>query len=183
MKNLNEWYNIGISKEAYMSELDTHRDSFLHIYHNFQVPEADIAKLQQHEGVRALVIGEVWCGHCMLDIPIFLHVAESANIPVKFFRRDDNLELMDQYVTNDKRIIPIIIFIDQAGNELATWGPLAPEIARFANEHKQHLPSKEDPAYNDAFKKFAEVVSKAFTEDETLWNAVYQDMKKTLTTM
>lgn len=85
MTNLNEWYKTGISKEKYMSELDTHKESFEHIYRNFEVPEADIATLQQHDGVRALVLAEVWCGHCMLDIPIFLNMTEKANIPVTFF--------------------------------------------------------------------------------------------------
>lgn len=183
MKNLNEWYETGISKEEYASDLDTHRESFEHIYHNFQVPESDIATLQQHDGVRALVLAEVWCGHCMLDIPIFLHIAEKANIPVKFFRRDENLELMEQYLTNEKRIIPIIIFIDKDGKELTTWGPIAPEVASFVDEYKKKLPSKEDPAYEDAFQEFINTVGKTFTKDETIWNAVYKDIKKTLTTI
>ena len=183
MTNLNEWYETGISKEEYMSELDTHKESFEHIYRNFEVPETDIATLQQHDGVRALVLAEVWCGHCMLDIPIFLNMTEKANIPVTFFRRDDNLELMDQYLTNEKRIIPIIIFIDKNGNELATWGPVAPKVGQIADEYKKDIPAKDDPAYEDAFKQFAATVSKLFTEDETIWQAVYEDIKETLITM
>src|SRR5690625_3627157 len=93
MNNLNEWFDTGISKDEYMSALDKHRESFFHIYNNFQIPEEDVTILQQHNNVRALVLAEVWCGHCMLNIPVFLHIAESANIPVKFFPRDEHLEL------------------------------------------------------------------------------------------
>jgi len=183
MNNLNEWFDTGISKDEYMSALDKHRESFFHIYNNFQIPEEDVTILQQHNNVRALVLAEVWCGHCMLNIPVFLHIAESANIPVKFFPRDEHLELMDKYLTNEKRIIPIIIFIDEDGNELATWGPMAPEIATFVEDLKQDLPDKEDPTYKEAFEKYIQVIGDAFTNDDTYRNATYTDIKKTLTSI
>lgn len=183
MTNLNEWFDIGISKEAYMDPLDKHRESFLHIYENFQVPEDDKKILEQHDDVRAIVIAEVWCGHCMLNIPVFLRLAESANLPVRFFPRDTHLELMDQYLTNEKRIIPIIVFIDKAGNELAKWGPMAPEVALLSNELKQNLPDKEDPAYKDAFQQYVQKAGDAFTNDDTYWNYAYNDMKKTFTSI
>src|SRR5690625_6161251 len=53
----------------------------------------------------------------MLNIPIFLKIAEIANMPVRFLNRDENLELMDEYLTNGNRVIPIFIFIDEDGNE------------------------------------------------------------------
>jgi len=180
MTNLNKWFEIGISKEKYMSALDTHRESFLQIYNEFEIPENDIAALQQHEGVRAIILAEVWCGHCMLNIPVFLQLTETANIPVRFLPRDEHLELMDQYLTNEKRIIPIIIFIDKDGNELAKWGPMAPEVATFNEKLKQSLPDKEDPAYDEAFKQVIHTIGEAFTKDDTYWNYAYQDMKKTL---
>lgn len=183
MTNLNEWFEIGISKEKYMEALDKHRTSFFHIYNHFQVPEEDIETLKQHEEVRALVLAEVWCGHCMLNIPVFLQLAETANMPVRFFPRDEHLELMDQYLTNDKRIIPIIIFVDKDGNELATWGPMAPEVEAFNEELKQSLPDKEAPTYDEAFNQVIHEIGEAFTKDDTYWNYAYQDMKKTLTSI
>ena len=183
MTNLNEWFEIGISKEKYMEALEKHRSSFVHIYNHFQIPEEDIETLKQHEEVRALVLAEVWCGHCMLNIPVFLQLAETANIPVRFFPRDEHLELMDQYLTNEKRIIPIIIFIDKDGNELATWGPMAPEVEVFNEKLKQSLPDKGDPTYDEAFKQVIHVIGEAFTKDDTYWNYAYQDMKKRLTSI
>lgn len=181
MSNLNNWFEVGITKEAYMNDLDKHRQSFLHIYENFKIPEKDMTSLQQHENIRIIVLAEAWCGHCMLDIPILLRLAEAANIPVSFLRRDENLILMDQYLTNEKRIIPIFIFIDQDGNELAKWGPMAPEIANYSNEIKKDLPAKEAPEYKEAFQQFAQKVGEEFTNNESFWKSVYADIKKTLT--
>ncbi len=42
---------------------------------------------------------------------------EKADMPVKFLLRDENLVLMDQYLTNGKsRTIPIMIFINEYSN-------------------------------------------------------------------
>lgn len=180
MTNLNQWFDIGISQEKYKSALDHHRDAFLHIYHQFSIPETDIKSLQQHKNIRAIVLAEVWCGHCMLDIPIFLRLAEKAGIQVSFLPRDEHLELMDQYLTNNKRFIPIIIFIDEAGNELTTWGPMAPEINTFVEKQKRDLPDKTDPSYDSAFQDYIKVIGETFTSDENFWQYVYADMTKTL---
>lgn len=183
MNNLNEWFNKGITKEEYMSDLDTHHQSFLHIYENFTISNEDKMMLRQYSNIRMIVLAEAWCGHCMLDIPILLRLVEASNIGIRFLRRDENLELMDQYLTNEKRIIPIVLFIDEAGNELAKWGPMAPEIATYSNDMKQDLPNKEDANYKDAFQSFVQKVGDKFTNDEAFWNAVYRDFKNTLTSI
>src|SRR5690625_5900658 len=83
------------------------------IYNNFQIPnEDDFFSTLKSKDLRVIVLAEVWCGHCMLNIPILLHLAEKTEMPVRILPRDENLDLMDQYLTNDKRIIPIFIFIE-----------------------------------------------------------------------
>lgn len=178
--SLNKWFEKGLEKEAYMARLDHHKESFQHIYNTFEVPEEDKEKFKAIDGVRAIVLAAEWCGHCMMDIPIYLNIAETADIDTRFLIRDDNLELMDQYLTNEKRYIPIFIFIDKDGNEIGKWGPWAPEINEFTNELKKDLPDRESEEYDEAFKQFVKRVSKAFSTDEKLWGYVYNDMKKTI---
>src|SRR5699024_9023504 len=105
---------------------------------------------------------------------------ETANIPVSFLPRDEHLELMDQYLTHNKRFIPIFIFIDKEGNEIEKWGPMAPEVETYAKKLKKNLPPKEDPNYKQAFQKYANTISEAFTKDDTYWNIVYEDIKNVL---
>src|SRR5690625_1118179 len=164
--NLNDWFDKGIEKEEYIANLDKHRDSFMNIYDNFNVPEQDKTLLQSKSNLRVVVLAEVWCGHCMLDVPILLRMSEAANIPVRILPRDEHLELMDNYLTNEKRYIPIMIFIDENGNEVAKWGPMAPEVAAYVEELKTGMPEKDAPGYKDAFQKYVDAVGNAFSNDE-----------------
>lgn len=177
---LNNWFEKGLSKEAYMQGLDTHKDGFHHIKENFTIPSGDLNSLESIKDTRAIILAAEWCGHCMLDIAIFLNIAEATNIDTRFLIRDDNLSLMDQYLTNEKAYIPIIIFIDKAGNEIVKWGPWAPEINEFMNTLKANLPPRDSEQYEEAFQQLIQKVGSAFRSDEALWQYVYTDMKKSI---
>src|SRR5699024_11778624 len=67
----------GLEPEQYMSHLDKHKDSFYHIYNNFQLPaDEEFFNRMKDKNLRVVALAEVWCGHCMLDIPILLHMCE-----------------------------------------------------------------------------------------------------------
>ena len=72
-----------------------------------------------------LIITEGWCGDAAQNIPIIEKIAaESANIETRYILRDENLELMDVYLTNNARSIPKLIALDaKTLEEIGTWGP------------------------------------------------------------
>lgn len=178
---LNQWFEKGLSSEEYINLLEYHEDHFKTVYQNFSVPEDHtfFSSLQK-KNVRAIVLAEVWCGHCMLNIPVLLRLAEKVNMPVRFLNRDENLELMDQYLTNGNRTIPIFIFIDQKGNEIAKWGPMAPKTREFVSQYRDKLPPKDDDLYDEKFKEMIKITTKEFTENEDLWIGAYESMKDLL---
>lgn len=178
--DLNQWYEKGITKEAYMSDLNKHRDDFHTVYNQFNVPEEDRDTLKEKSGIRVIALAEVWCGHCMMNVPILLKILETANIPVSFLPRDDHLELMDQYTINNKRFIPIFIFIDDSGNEIGKWGPMAPEVEKLSEEMKASVPAKDHPDYAESFKQYAEKIGKLFTQDDTYWVPTYESIMKAM---
>lgn len=179
--DLNKWFEKALLAEDYIVQHEDHKDNFHKILNNFQVPAEDefLNKLKERK-LRAIVLAEVWCGHCMLNIPIFLKLAEEADIPVRFLNRDENLELMDQYLTNGNRVIPIFIFIDEDGNEVAKWGPMAQSTRDFVTPLREELPEREDEAFEDKFREMIQITSKAFSTDQQLWQGVYDSFKKTL---
>ena len=72
-----------------------------------------------------LVITEGWCGDAAQNIPVIEKIAaENPNIETRYVLRDENLELMDLYLTNNARSIPKLICLDaETLEEIGTWGP------------------------------------------------------------
>ncbi len=72
-----------------------------------------------------LVITEGWCGDAAQNIPVFHFIEqENPNIELRLILRDENLELMDKYLTNGGRSIPKLICLDkEALKEIFVWGP------------------------------------------------------------
>lgn len=77
-----------------------------------------------------LALTESWCGDAAASLPIINKIAEtSPNISLKVVLRDENLDLMDAFLTNSARSIPKVIVLDKANNEIVgEWGP-RPSIA------------------------------------------------------
>jgi len=78
-----------------------------------------------------LVITEGWCGDAAQNIPVIEKLAGANHrIKTRYILRDENPELMDQFLTAGARSIPKLIAIDNAsGDVLGTWGP-RPEAAQ-----------------------------------------------------
>ena len=183
MTELNQWFEKGIPAGEFIESMKVNKEGLQSIYERFTVLEEDREFFRgiQEKGLRAIVITEDWCGDAMLNIPILLNVAEAAHIETRMILRDQNLELMDQYLTNGtSRSIPIFIFIDEEGKERAVWGPRAPEVQKFVMEQRQDLPSKDDEGFQEAQKVLFKKISEAFLEKERLWNEVYESLKATL---
>lgn len=85
-----------------------------------------------------LVISEGWCGDAAQTVPIMAAMAnESPNIEMKLILRDDNLEVMDAYLTNGARGIPKLIILDaNTLEELGTWGPRPAPAQELLYEYK-----------------------------------------------
>jgi hypothetical protein len=85
-----------------------------------------------------LVISEAWCGDAAQNVPLLQKMADlSENIDLKIILRDENLEVMDLYLTNGGRSIPKLIALEnETLNELYTWGPRPAAIQTVMNELK-----------------------------------------------
>ncbi|WP_243291803.1 thioredoxin family protein [Bacillus sp. FJAT-47783] len=183
MKNLNQWFEKGISKYQYIHEMKTHKENLLTIYNKFRLDDEDRSFLQtvQEKKLRAIVLSEDWCGDAMVNLPIFLRIAEESLMETRLLYRDMNLELMDQYLTNGKsRSIPIIIIIDEAGEEVAKWGPRAPKVQELVEKMKSSLPDKDSSEYEQAFKSFISEVTEQFLTNESIWEEVKKDLIQTI---
>ena len=90
-----------------------------------------------------VVLAEGWCGDVSQNLPVIAKMAEaSANIELKILLRDQNLDVMDQYLTDGGRSIPKLICLEADSlKELGTWGPRPEVLQKMVMEAKE----KKDP--------------------------------------
>ncbi|TGB02169.1 thioredoxin family protein [Halobacillus salinus] len=181
--NLDEWFQRGMTAQEYVDSMETHQENLIYIYEHFSVPKEDYPLFEslQKRDLRAIVLTEDWCGDAMLNIPIYLRFAEASHIQTRFLLRDENLELMDQYLTNGKaRSIPKMIFIAPNGEEITNWGPRAPELQEFLDDSVANLPDENSPDFKDKRRQMLTFITKAYRDHGDFWDNVYQDIKRTL---
>jgi len=72
-----------------------------------------------------LVLTEGWCGDAAQNLPFIKKMAETnSKIDLRFILRDENLEVMDEFLTGGGRSIPKLIVLDTETLEvLGSWGP------------------------------------------------------------
>lgn len=91
----------------------------------YQLPEDIAAIAQQLPKQTWYVITEAWCGDSAQNLPMIhkLAAASSGNVDLRIVLRDENPDIINQYLTNGSKSIPILVAIDADGKQLFRWGP------------------------------------------------------------
>jgi hypothetical protein len=86
-----------------------------------------------------LILTEGWCGDAAQNIPIIEKIAaESPNIETRYLLRDENLELMDRFLTDGARSIPKLICLEaETLREIGTWGARPQNAQNYFKALKQ----------------------------------------------
>ena len=92
-----------------------------------------------------LVLTEGWCGDAAQTVPVMEAVAQASggHLRTAYLLRDENPDLIDQYLTNGSRSIPkLLVLRADTLTEAAHWGPRPAEaqalITRLKAEGMEH---------------------------------------------
>lgn len=109
-----------------------------------------------------IILAEAWCGDVAQNIPVLEKIANiNPLISTHYLLRDENLPLMDQYLTNGGRAIPKLICYDaETLLPIGHWGPrpLAAQQLMF------DLRSQEPPL---SFEEIHQPLHKWYTDNKT----------------
>ncbi|SFB23330.1 MULTISPECIES: thioredoxin family protein [unclassified Bacillus (in: firmicutes)] len=176
---LNEWFEKGMTIEQYVESMKVNKEEMLGIYENFTVDEAFLN--MNFSNKRVIVLTEDWCGDAMLNNAILMKIASSIRLDMRFLARDENLELMDQYLTNGtSRAIPIYIFINEDGSEFGVWGPRADKVQALVEEGRLTLPDKESAEFPEKQKEFYTNLMSLYRNDRDIWREVEKSIMRVL---
>ncbi len=132
--------NTGLEKNESLAEYTKLNDRRMNRWDKtFKISEESKAKLSHfNDNITWLVITESWCGDAAHIVPVLYKIAELININFRVVLRDENLELMDQFLTNGGRAIPKLIMIDNVtGEVLNTFGPRPMEATKMVVDYKE----------------------------------------------
>jgi hypothetical protein len=136
-----ERYLEGLTYDEYRTRIQKHDGLWNGVYDHFEIPEDAIARLAELPGRRyLLVLAEDWCGDAASLVPIIAKLADAApdTVEVRVLSRDENLDIMDRYLSRGGRSIPIAIVFDEDMQELGWWGPRpAPAQALFRKKIRE----------------------------------------------
>ena len=112
-----ERFRQGLTWADFLGSAKVNRDKFEHNYHNPVLTQAELAFFrrasERPDGPRKLLaIAEAWCGDVYRELPTAVRIAEAAGMDLRIFLRDENPDIMDEFVSNEgkSRAIPVFVF-------------------------------------------------------------------------
>lgn len=114
-------------------------------------PELEQLVLQAKEPQVWLIITEAWCGDAAQSMPFIAKLAElNPLISCKIVLRDEHPDLMDNYLTEGAKSIPILVAFNQdLSQELFVWGPRPAYLQERLREFKKNPDSMTQQEFVD----------------------------------
>ena len=179
MTSLETYFKNSQPLDQYIEAMTENKENLLSIYNSFSTPEDDgrLEKIKASNYSKVLVITEDWCGDAMINIPILKHISEALNLEARVFHRDENTDLIDQYLTNGTaRSIPIFVFLNDEYQQETVWGPRARQVQKFVDEARANLPAKDDPTFEEKSNEVHAIISNRYKTDSQMWKAVFESI-------
>ena len=94
--------------------------------------------LSANQKVTWLVLTESWCGDASPALPVMNRISElNPNVSLKIILRDENVDLMNRFLTNGGMSIPKLIVLDDETNEVVgDWGPRSKAATKLVEDYK-----------------------------------------------
>jgi hypothetical protein len=187
MTDIKNYWNRAITFEQYVKDIEDeilsdknlefkpyfelNKKRMDRILNTYLVKEAQMKQFDvlNYSG-KLLIITEGWCGDAAQSLPVIYRFFKKF-LEIKIVYRDQNEDLMNQYLTNDSKSIPIVLILNEDKEVVAHWGP-RPE---FGNELFRHYKNNEETYPKE---KLMEDMQMAYNKDKGV--AIIDEMIKTI---
>lgn len=129
-------WEVALPFHQFAREANSNRDLWAGMYRIARIPDwaADAARSTGTKH-HLLVLAEDWCGDGANSVPYLAKLADqSRSQEVRVLRRDEHPKVMDQYLTDGARSIPVVIVLDREFHELGHWGPRPEALQSWVRE-------------------------------------------------
>lgn len=140
VKQLTEYSNTGDTKNDTLANYTLLNHSRMKRWDKTIAIPKDIEKKIKSfkEEIIWLVIVESWCADAAHMLPVLNKLAEvNECIELRVVLRDENPELMNAFLTEGTKSIPIVLMIEKTSHRVIhTYGPRPSEAAAYVNRFK-----------------------------------------------
>jgi hypothetical protein len=142
--DLKSYFEKGLTYGEYVSLLRENITLHQQHYKKFEIPEKEAKEIKQIKPLKILVLTEPWCGDSLAIFPVVRKIAEfNGTWTIKVLLRDQNLELMDQFLTHGGRAVPIFLFLSDGDDDYCSlvfhWGPRPRAAQEIFEKHRQQI--------------------------------------------
>lgn len=145
MLNFRKLWDAALTFDAFVAACKAeHCGLWQGIYKLARIPSWAVAALPSNVQRKLLVIAEDWCGDASNTVPIIARMVDQIpGLELRIIMRDQHPEVMDQYLTNGSRSIPIVIALDESFEEVGHWGPRPSELQTWVLANRGTMPKAE----------------------------------------
>jgi len=137
-------WDRALTYPAFLAASTKHKGLWEGIYSIARLPEWAVRAFPPGVRHRLLVIAEEWCGDASSTVPLVAKLVDQVpGLELRILRRDESPEVMDRYLTNGSRSIPIVIALDEDFRELGHWGPRPRELQAWVMANRGTIPKAE----------------------------------------
>jgi len=107
----------GLSYPDFLAQAAINHDKFNESYQSVPLTDDDFAFFRKAVALpqgpkKILVLAEAWCGDVYRELPTVARIAEATGADLRIFLRDQNPDIMDEFLSNNgkSRAIPVFVF-------------------------------------------------------------------------
>jgi hypothetical protein len=136
-----ERFAQGMTYDEFKAQMTRNHERFIANEQGVRLDPADVAAFAAlPQPLNVLVLAEDWCADVINNLPVLGRLAQaSGKLNLRIFLRDQNLDLMDQYLKDGQfRSIPVFVFFDPQFREIGHF------IERPASVTERHAQIRRD---------------------------------------
>lgn len=122
-----ERFAQGMTYDEYMDTVKVNKARIEEYYDNVALGSEQTDALRELAGAdggpaKMMIIGEDWCGDVVRELPVLARVAEAAGLDLRIFPRDENHDIMNEFLKEGLYMsIPVVVFYDQGHEYICHW--------------------------------------------------------------
>lgn len=186
-----ERFESGLSVDQFVDQMEVNKDKFVENIAANSFSADDLTFFNDHP-VSIAAIGEDWCTDVIQFLPVVAKLAqESTGVTLKVFKRDDNHDLIDQYLKEGKyRSIPVFVVYDKDWNELGHFIERPAAVTKMMGEETRRF-AQDNPQLEGANRSYENMPDETRTavransskfrwDSMAAWNKIFVDELKSI---